>query len=96
MSPSGTRAGILDGVLPPVVETEFPIGSRLSVPAGVAVVDRDGGKARMTLPARDDEGAGADFSGTFCTVGAGPEGVFDLGGKFFAAAATNSSRYRTP
>lgn len=94
--PSGTRAGIFDGVLPPVVETELPIGFRLIVPAGVAVADREGGYVRMTLPVRDDDGAGPDFSGTFCVVDAGPEGVFDLGGKLFAAAAANSSRYRTP
>lgn len=98
MLPRGTRAGILDGVLAPVVDTDSPIGLRriVPVPAGVAAPAREGALPRITLPAREDEGAGADLSGTFCVGGAGPDGVFDLGGRLFAAAVASSSRYRTP
>ena len=97
--PNGTRAGILDGVLPPVaVETELAKGFRLKVAAGVAVPAREGGLPRITLPAREDASEGAALSGTFCVVvvDENPEGVFDRGGKLFAAAASSSSRYGTP
>ena len=92
MLPSGTREGILEGETVPAAEaTEFAKGLRLMVPVGVLAPARDGA-ARITLPARELDTAGLE---TFI-AGAGPEGVFDLGGRDFAAVAANSSRYLSP
>lgn len=57
------RAGIFDGEFCayfPVVDIGLTIGLRFSVPPGVFVSNRDGGAARITLPARE-AGIGADF-----------------------------------
>lgn len=100
LAPSGTRAGILDGVLLPVVDTVLGGAFLRNVlVAGVAVAERDWPRPpplvlAATLPARDADGAGADLSGTCLVVEAyvGPaDGVLDRGGRLLAAVAASSS-----
>ena len=91
----GTRAGIFVGVLPPAVDaTGLAIGLYLKVPVGVLAPDRGGGCERATLPATLPARECAAETGAFVGFddGTGPEGVFERGGRVFAAAAANSSR----
>jgi len=99
--PRGTRAGILVGVRPPVVEatelaiTELDIGLYRRVPpVGVLAPDLGGGWDRVTLPATlPARECAADGGGLVDLTGGGsPEGVFDRGGRALVAAAAISSR----
>ena len=92
MLPKGTRAGILEGVLPPAVDIELARGLRVTVPVGVFAPERGGGCPLIVLPPCWLGGAGL----MTLAAGGGHEGVFDLGGADFALDAASSSRYGSP
>ena len=90
----GARAGILEGDLPPALDTDSARGLRLNVPPAVGVLAPVLGGGAFILLTLLSGAAAFEF---FAALGGGPAGVFDRGpGAVFASEASNSSRYLSP
>ena len=103
----GTRAGILEGDLPPAAKEITELGAAFAprtvppgvraFPIGVFAPERLGGAVRTVLPAREGAADAGGFVGTDIVVDLDKAlGVFERGGGALAEAASKISRYGSP